>query len=74
MALTALQRLGADDARLAAFARTYAARLQPAPADVTWPPGDAWPGRFGDRDAWPAYRALFNEVAAKGYEGFEFRA
>ena len=61
MALTALQRLGADDVRLATFARTYAARLQPAPADVTWPPGDAWPGRFGDRDAWPAYRALFNE-------------
>lgn len=61
MALTALARLGADDARLAAFAERYATRLRPAPAAEPWPGGDAWQSRFGDPRAWPAYRSLFNE-------------
>jgi len=61
MALLALQRLGAGDARLAAFAAGYAKRLEPAPAAAVWPAGDAWPGRLGEREAWPAYRALFSE-------------
>lgn len=61
MALVALQRLGADDTRLGAFAANYAQRLEAAPAAETWPAGDAWPRRLGDRAAWPAYRALFGD-------------
>jgi len=61
MALTALARLGATDARLADFAQCYARRLGPAPPSEPWPAGDPWQGRFGDPRAWPAYRSLFNE-------------
>lgn len=64
MALVALQALGADDARLAAFAAAYETHLQPAPPDEPWPAGDAWPGRFGERSAWPAYRDLFRDWIA----------
>lgn len=61
MALTALARLGADDQRLAAFTHTYAARLRPATPAEPWSDGAAWPSRFGDPRAWPAYRTLFND-------------
>ena len=61
MALIALNRLGADAARLTAFAQRYSQRLHPAPPAAPWPSGDAWPGRLGDPAAWPAYRALFSE-------------
>jgi len=64
MALVALKRLGADDARLAAFADASAARLEPAPPAEAWPSGDAWAGRLGDSTAWPAYRSLFAEWLA----------
>lgn len=69
MALTALQRLGADARRLRAFAARYTQEkaLQPAPPPQTWPAGDAWQGRFGDITAWPAYRGLFRVWIA--YEG-----
>lgn len=67
MALVALRSLGAGEARLAAFAAGYAARLVPAPAAQPWPAGDAWATRFGDLQAWPAYRSLFGEwIAAEG--------
>lgn len=59
MALMALQRLGATEARLQAFAQTYVARLQPAPAATDWPVGEPWASRLGDRSAWAAYRQLF---------------
>lgn len=59
MALTALHALGADDARLAAYAERYAARLRPAPAPGGWVAGAAWASRFGDAAAYPAYRELF---------------
>jgi Questin oxidase-like len=59
MALLALQRLGADDARLQAFADGHASRLEPAPPAQTWPAGDAWAARLGQREAWPMYRDLF---------------
>ena len=61
MALVALKRLGADDARLAAFAERYSQRLHCAPPAAAWPGGDPWPSRLGDPAAWPAYRALFSE-------------
>lgn len=64
MALTALHRLGADDARLQSFAQRYAKRLSRARAPQPWPAGDAWRGRFGERAAWPAYRSLFREWLA----------
>lgn len=64
MALSALQRLGADDARLAAFAAAYTPRLQPAPPLEAWPAGDAWTSRLGEREAWPAYRTLFRDWLA----------
>ena len=60
MALVALARLGADDARLADFAARYATRLHPAPPPLPWPAGQPWQSRFGDPGAWPAYRSLFN--------------
>lgn len=65
MALVALRRLGADDARLRAFADSYATRLQPAPSSQPWPAGDPWANRLGQREAWPAYRALFAEWLAQ---------
>ena len=61
MALVALHRLGASDVRLNQFAGRYATRLAASPAPTTWPAGDAWQGRFGQRQAWPAYRQLFAE-------------
>ena len=67
MALTALARLGADDARREAFARAYATRLHAAPPRAPWPAGEAWQGRFGDPRAWPAYRSLFDDWI--DYEG-----
>jgi len=67
MALVALQRLGADDARLQAFADRYAKRLEPAPPHSPWAAGDAWPGRLGDVTAYAAYASLFNEWVA--FEG-----
>jgi len=59
MALAALKRLGADDARLAEFAAGYSQRLRPAPAAAEWPAGDPWRARLGQPGAWPAYRHLF---------------
>ncbi len=61
MALVALKRLGASDTRLAAFARSYRRqkKLPAAPPAAAWPAGEAWASHFGDRSAWPAYRALF---------------
>jgi len=67
MALTALARLGADDARREAFAHAYATRLHAAPPRAPWPAGEAWQGRFGDPHAWPAYRSLFDDWI--DYEG-----
>lgn len=64
MALVALARLGADDARRDAFAERYATRLRPAPQAAHWPAGDPWQARFGDPGAWPAYRSLFAEWLA----------
>jgi len=61
MALTALARLGADDDRRAAFASNYATRLHAAPPHEPWPAGEAWQGRFGEPQGWPAYRSLFND-------------
>jgi len=70
MALLALQRLGADDAHLQAFAESHASRLEPAPAPEAWPAGDAWAVHLGRREAWPLYRDLFlqwldNEAAGE---------
>jgi hypothetical protein len=64
MALLALHRLGADEARLQAFAERYAARLQPAVAPVAWPAGEAWTPRLGELAAEPAYRGLFMQWLA----------
>ena len=61
MALLALARLGASEARLTAFAQSYSRRLQPAPPPTPWPAGEAWASRLGERGAWPAYRSLFGE-------------
>lgn len=65
MTLVALERLGADEQRLAAFAAAYAARLEPAPPAQPWPVGDPWPDRLGQPEAWPAYRSLFAEWMAE---------
>lgn len=59
MALMALQRLGAKEARMQAFAQNCAARLRPAPAAAEWPAGDPWTSRLGNGGAWAAYRQLF---------------
>jgi hypothetical protein len=59
MALHALARLGADDARLEAFARHYEPRLAAAAPPQPWPAGMAWADRLGQPEAWPLYRDLF---------------
>ncbi|MFN9744410.1 MAG: questin oxidase family protein [Betaproteobacteria bacterium] len=59
MALHALARLGADDARLEAFARQYEPRLAAAEPPQPWPAGMAWADRLGQPGAWPLYRDLF---------------
>ncbi len=59
MALAALKRLGAGDARLAEFAARYSQRLRPAPAAAEWPAGEPWRARLGQPGAWSAYRHLF---------------
>ena len=70
MALVALHRLGASDARLQAFAATYGGKLEPAPAAAEWPAGEPWKARFGDPAAWPAYRALFAQwLVHEGRDG-----
>jgi hypothetical protein len=61
MALLALQRLGASEARLSAYAARYSARLDPAPPATPWPAGDPWRERLGERGAWPAYRHFFTQ-------------
>jgi hypothetical protein len=61
MALVALHALGADSARMRAWAAAYSAQLQAAPAPQRWPAGDAWAERLGDPAAWPLYRGLFRE-------------
>lgn len=61
MVLAALTRLGATVQQLTSFDAQYRRRLEPAPADEAWPAGDAWPGRLGERSAWPAYRSLFGQ-------------
>ncbi len=67
MALVALERLGADAARLDAWFEGYATTkaLRPARPVQPWPRGDAWPGRLGDPAAWPCYRGLFREWIAE---------
>ncbi len=59
MALVALHRLGASDARLQAFADAYRPKLEAAPPAVDWPAGEPWKAAFGEPAAWAAYRALF---------------
>jgi len=67
MGLVALRALGADGPRLQAFVRTESAHLLPAPPAQSWPVGDAWAGRLGDIDAWPAFHDLFSQwLAAEG--------
>lgn len=69
MALVALHRLGAGEARLQAFATRYGSRLPPAPPAQPWPSGDDWTGRFGDFSSWPVYRSLFTDwLEAEGGE------
>ena len=65
MALAALHHLGTSPERLAAFAQGYAPRLQPAPTQQPWSPGDPWPDRLGRPEAWSGYRALFTEWIAQ---------
>lgn len=65
MTLVALDRLGADAARLSAFVAAYTPRLQPAPPAQPWSAGDPWPDRLGQHEAWPVYRALFAEWIAQ---------
>lgn len=64
MALLALQRLGADDARLTSWHDRYVEHLEPAPKAQPWPAGDAWPDRLGDPSNWPMFRSLFTEWIA----------
>ncbi|MDE2564996.1 MAG: DUF4243 domain-containing protein [Burkholderiales bacterium] len=63
MALMALQRLGADDARLHAYARGYVSRLRPAPPDRgpadEEPVRPRWKALLGRQGTWPAWRRRF---------------
>lgn len=61
MALTALVRLGASDARITEFAKRYSTKLRAAPPVQPWPTGEAWRALLGQSGAWPAYRTLWRE-------------
>ena len=61
MALHALARLGAPDARLMAYAKAYERRLSPAEPVQPWPLGQPWADLLGRREAWPMYRDLFTQ-------------
>lgn len=63
MALCALARLGADEARLAAFFDGYVRdkALPAAPPPGGWRVGDAWASRLGEASAGAAYRELFGQ-------------
>ena len=65
MALLALWRLGADEARLRAWAAAYERQLEPAGPAEDWPAGDPWPASFGRADHHPRLRALFTEWIAQ---------
>jgi hypothetical protein len=69
MALHALARLGASDARLQALAATLERELRPAPPPAAWPAGDAWGSQLGRREAWPAYRDLFAQWLEADFAG-----
>jgi predicted RNA-binding Zn ribbon-like protein len=67
MALASLARLGADEARLAAFEAGYVGQLKAAAPARAWPAGSPWRPPLGRRAAWAAYRSLFAEWI--GHEG-----
>ncbi len=66
MALSALERLGADGPRLREFADAYVhdKAAPAAPPPTPWPDGQAWTARLDDIAAWPAYRTLFRDQIA----------
>ena len=69
MALVALDGLGADDATLAAYARRYAAQLEPLRTDgEPILPGEEMQ-RLGQPDSFPAWRAFFEAAFVR--EGHE---
>lgn len=59
MLLVALQRLGADNERIAAAGATYARKLHAMPPAQAWQAGDPWREPLGQPAAWPRYRDLF---------------
>jgi len=69
MALVALDRLGASDARLEEFARAYERRLAPIPDAVPIAGFDDWLAARGRPDAYGALRRYFDEaIAQRGAE------
>lgn len=60
MALVALHRLGASDARLEAFAARYRDRLAPVPASVPISGFDEWLAARGRQGAYGSLRAYFD--------------
>lgn len=69
MALVALERLGADDARLTAFARRYARRLGPVEPGAAITSPAAWRAARGVRGAYGELRGfLAREVAESGQD------
>jgi hypothetical protein len=65
MALVALERLGARDERLTAFAHAYAGRLVPVPDGEPIATFDAWRAARGRRDAYGPARAYFKARLAE---------
>jgi hypothetical protein len=61
MALVALQRLGASDARLAGYYRTYARRLEPPPPAGSPITRATFAAHLGTQKRYPDYLAFFHE-------------
>jgi hypothetical protein len=65
MALLALWRLGADEARLRQWATRYERLLEPAPAPEAWPSGDPWPDSRGRAEHLARLQDLFAQWVAQ---------
>ncbi|MBT9494050.1 MAG: DUF4243 domain-containing protein [Paucibacter sp.] len=67
MALHALHSLGADEARMAAFFKSYSRRFDGVPAPAAEPAARDWLGVRGDWSAYSALRSYFElALAAEG--------
>lgn len=65
MALTSLRRLGASNAELIEFRKTYAAKLEPPRFGAAEAPEDPWPAARGCIQLYPGLRHYFDQALTR---------